>query len=412
MASTLIIAASNNTIFNSIVIKESYYKYESVDLLIVVQANRAGFDSKMYELLKQNNIFSNVYIIENNDINFILKKSCNSKYKRILYKYSLKNFLKNNLQYLIEKKYKYIICPMFTQYIPHIIESLMFDNNTRIYFYEEGTSTYDARFKQLIYFDYYKPKPTEIIKRLKINIKYLLNDYTICRKLYNNLDNRIYLYWPEHISDGKKSFFKLKNINELYEAKKFLHSYFCNIDYVKQNVYQKSKVIFFATYIPETEIIQKKAIDIIINNINRYDIVLKMHPSSTQSRLSFASDKDNEVYVDRDLFYFEALNVDNNFSNKIFIAINTSVVMNLKQMFGEEPYVIFLYKLTPFYYLNEHFKEVVDRYVSDLKKSYSDPSKIVVPSSMYEFEYVVKDFYRRVHNINYSEGKDNGNTFF
>lgn len=396
MKNILMIAGSNNTLINTIVIKEQYFKEDNVDLLILVQANYAGFDKKMYKMVLQNKLFSNVFLLESDEINYISKYLCNTKLKKLFYFRVLKKYMKNKLNNVLSDDYNEILCPMFTQYIPNILD--VFEKcNFKISFYEEGTSTYDCNLEELIKFDYLKAKHNRFKIGIKWYLKYYCNNFLFIHKMRKYVDNKMYVFWPEHLKDGKKdNFYKLKPLILSDVSKNLLETYYMQIDYVKRYVYEKAKVIFLSTYIPETLEIQEKLIDEILNIIPNGEVVLKMHPSSTPMRTKFATDDEGKCYIDRDLFYFESLNINADFSNKILISVNTSAVMNAKTMFQEEPYMIFLYKMTSFYYTNERFRTIVDKYTNDLIEAYNDKEKIAVPNSTLEFNYILKKFYDQV----------------
>lgn len=396
MKNVLMIALSNNTLVNTIVIKEQYFKKEKVDLVILVQANYAGFDKKMYEIVMQKNIFSNVYLLESNEINYILKYLCNTKLKKLFYFRVLKKYMEKKLYGILSDDYTEIICPMFTQYIPNIID-IFEKRNFKINFYEEGTSTYDCNLEELIKFDYLKVKLSSQKIGIKWYLKYYCNNFIFIYKMRKYVEKKMYVFWPEHLKDGPKdNFYKLDSVILTDESKNFLRNYYMQIDYVKRYVYEKAKVVFLSTYITDTLEMQDKLIHDILEIIPNRDVILKMHPSSTPVRTKFAADEEDKCYIDRDLFYFESLNVNGGFSNKILISVNTSAVMNAKTMFQEEPYMIFLYKMTSYYYTSERFRTVVDKYTNDLMALYSDKSKIAVPNSTLEFKYILKKFYKQV----------------
>lgn len=395
MEKKLVIAVNNNTLVNAIAIREQYFKNSQVDLLIIVAANNASFDNIMYDLIKSSQIFTNVYLLEMDEINNFIKYSCNTKIKKLFYFHQLNQYLKNKLNNILLENYTHIICPFFVQYVPNIIE-VFEKHNLIINFYEEGTSVYDCTIDELIRFNSFQIKPVNKILRIKWYLKYIFNNFVLISKMKKYVNYRMYVYWPEHLREKDLGYFKLNPISLSQDTKMFLKEYYEHLDYVKCYIYENAKVIFLSTYIPDTIPIQEKLVKNILKVIPNKEVVLKMHPSSTAVRTKFANDDEGKCYIDRDLFYFESLNINGGFSNKILISVNTSAVMNAKTMFQEEPYMIFLYKMTSFYYTNERFRTVVDKYTNDLIEAYNDKEKIAVPNSTLEFNYILKKFYDQV----------------
>ena len=395
MEKKLIIAVNNNTLVNAVAIKEQYFKSSHIDLLIIVAANNASFDNIMYDIIIHSKIFKNVYLLEMDEINRFIKFACTTKIKKLFYFNELNKYFKNKLKNIGPENYTHIICPFFVQYVPNIIEVFK-KPNLIINFYEEGTSVYDCTIDELIRFNYFQIKPNNLIARIKWYTKYFFNNFILIHKLKQYVDRRMYVYWPEHLKERNVSYFKLNSLNLSIDTKLFLKVYYEHLDYIKRYIYENAKVIFLSTYIQDTVATQEKLVEDILHIIPNRKVVLKMHPSSTAVRTKFAADEEDKCYIDRDLFYFESLNINGGFSNKILISVNTSAVMNAKTMFQEEPYMIFLYKMTSYYYTSERFRTVVDKYTADLIETYNDKDKIAIPNSTLEFKYILKKFYKQV----------------
>ena len=399
----LFIACGNQTILNSVAIKEQYFREEYADLLIVVQLNESGFDYNLYKVIKNKRIFNNIYILERSVISSYINKNCNSRISKLFYSNFLKKYFKYKFLPLINNNYDEFFCPMFYHFIPNIIDIINLKKNLiSITFYEEGTSTYDFPMEGLVFFDLYLLnnviKNQSKINKLKSKTKALFNEFYRANKLKKRVSNKLYVYWPEHIEYNNISQIKLESVIKNSVLRETYESY-CNLlSQEKLERYEMSKVIFMTTYIPDTEKIQLSCIDKILKIININDIIIKTHPSSTNNRKFFGQKYGKKLYFDRDAYYFDALNIKVDFTDKIIVSLYTSTVMNCKTVFDREPYVIFLYKLIPLYYEDDRFRNIADKYVSDLTEAYSDKHKIVVPDSIYEYNYYLSLFKMEINN--------------
>lgn len=160
--------------------------------------------------------------------------------------------------------------------------------------------------------------------------------------------------------------------------------------------YDKRKVIFFPDYeMPETD--QLAILDRVRRKVNEKFIIVKVHNSATVHKKNFALEYNKKypsLYVDRNDYYFEALYTKVDFTNKIFISRGSSLMMYTKQNWGQEPFLIFTYKLYGDYL---HYGDVkqIDDAVLFCKSIYRDPSKVMVPQSRFEFENMVEEAYLR-----------------
>ncbi len=395
MSKRLLLAFSNQTIFNSIAIKENYFRNDDIDLLIIVLTNAAAFDYNLYKIIASKKLFNKVYIIDKNEIDSYLKTFAKTKMKRLFYSRYLQKYLNIKLLFLKNKKYNQFICPMFCNYVPNIINAIMNlqnSNKVNIRFYEEGTATYAFSLKELSLFSIYMIKfsltEISITKRLKTIIKCYLNEFYQYYKLKNFIDDYLYLYWPEHLKFANNNYLRLRQVERTQILKEVYKEYSETLDYIKINRYKKCNIIFINAYVPSTYAMQISVINKVLERCNTMEFIIKTHPASTKNREKFFDDLKNEkIFVDRDAYYFEALNMQIDFTNKMIISIDSSIIMNFKTIFNTEPYIIMLYRLTSSYYTDEVYRENTDRYISDLKKSFDNSYKIVVPNNVYEFDY-------------------------
>ena len=103
---------------------------------------------------------------------------------------------------------------------------------------------------------------------------------------------------------------------------------------------------------------------------------------------------EDRIYVDRNIYIFEALYAQlDNPSDKVLVSCASTATLNPKFMFGEEPYVIFTYRLYNTY--RQVGIERDDWIANALLDAYEDKSKVMIPNSMQE----LKDMIRRIHRL-------------
>lgn len=160
--------------------------------------------------------------------------------------------------------------------------------------------------------------------------------------------------------------------------------------------YSKRKIIFFPDY-HIAESAQLVLMDRIIHKVPEQYVVIKVHNSVTAHKKNFALEYEKShgiIFVDRNDYFFETLYTQIDFTNKIFISRGSSLMMYTKQDWGQEPFLIFTYKLYDDYL---HYGDMnqIDDAVLFCKSIYSDPSKIMVPNSKFEFENMVEEAFLR-----------------
>lgn len=420
MNKILLFAASNQTILNAVAIKEEHFKTEDVDLFIIVQLNSAGFDYDLYSIIAQKNIFKRIFVIDKKELEIYLNSVMNSKLKKLFYCWYLEKYLQIKLQFLANEHYEKIICPMFYHYIPNIINAIKNIQNTKklsISFYEEGTASYAFSIKGLALFNVFLIKfplqSASLMKKIKTTVKYYFNEVVFYYKLKKYIDNKLYIYWPQHLKFNEIIPVKLDYVSKTADLKDVYETYSKKLDYVKINRYRKSRIIFLTCYILGTDEIQFEIIKRILGKVSYCNFILKTHPGSTKNREHFADNMNERIYVDRDAYYFDALNLQVDFSEKIIVTVDSSAIMNFKNIFNVEPYVIFLYKLTNNYYTDTVYRENADRYIKDLKDTFNNTVKIAVPNSVYEFDYYFDLFKVEIDKNELKESRlKNGNTSF
>lgn len=167
----------------------------------------------------------------------------------------------------------------------------------------------------------------------------------------------------------------------------------------KKIIYDKRKIIFLADYLFEDE--QEYMINLIIKSIHPSKTIIKTHTSSTIHKLNFAKKIKNvetALYVDRDTYYFEGMNMFVDFSDKVFISRGSAIMLYMKLIYGKEPYLIFTYKLYKDY-KNEGDVRRIGDLVDMIRNLYDDKSRIMVPDSMSQFEDMV--YYAYIQSLGY-----------
>lgn len=254
---------------------------------------------------------------------------------------------------------------------------------------EEGTGIYSQTRKHLL-----KMRPGYSKKQLLASH---VAEHKYLKHCYAALSDKIYVYSKDEymrINDDKSvDIIELpcvdNNNNVLAEVVKNV----CNIDSNLRIIYEKKKVIFLADYVYEDE--QIILLQSILKEINARAVAVKVHTGCTAHKLNFAKQlkqKYGLMYVDRNTYFFEGLNMSVDFSEKVFVSRGSAVMLYMKLIYGKEPYLIFTYKLYK-EYKNQGDVNRVGDLVDMIRNLYNDKGRIMVPDSMSQYEQMVENAY-------------------
>lgn len=388
----LFYAWSNTILINMLNAKINCFKEEKVDLLIRCSPT---LSREFVDEIKSSGVFENVYFIDMPRMNknrgvfgkipklkmFGMKKAIKNYYIR----YARENFA--------EKNYTCLLTGGMWNDTIFLLDALgRYNRNIKVEFIEEGERSYEGIESIQV---------TVVVANWKERIIKKYNEGSLKRKYKRNISNRLYLYKPERYEEKfRDTLIKLPQILEESNGKCFsiLKKVADRLGDTHLLYYEKRKVYYFANYlIPKYEPTYNTAysiIDVLIKRMGKNRIVIKPHSSSTEHRLNFAEEYEKEVFVDRDNFLFEVLYTKLNVNDKVFVAKSSTSLLYPMQLFGQEPYLIFTYKL--FDYYHQYEDEITEKYVNDLRAMYTSPEKIFVPNTMMELENQINIIYQKI----------------
>jgi hypothetical protein len=114
-------------------------------------------------------------------------------------------------------------------------------------------------------------------------------------------------------------------------------------------------------------------------------VAAKIHTGDPLHAETFAKELEDRVYTDREVYIFEGLYARmRERERKLLVSCISSATINPKFMFGDEPYVIFTYRL-----YNDYQTRPIrgdDWIAGALLDSYSDKTRVMIPNSMEELK--------------------------
>lgn len=377
-------AWSNFTVLNLVNVKLTYFSNEPFDLLI--RSNKTLSNTLLEEVEKQK-IFSNIYYIPMPQIDKRLgiigkiPKLRFWSYKRN-YKNSMERSLENTIKHQI---YDLCIVPGFWSDTLYVIDYIFKQNrNLKIQLVEEGERSYE---------DFLGLTVSDINHSLKEKIISFYMHGKYRRKYLYYLTRELYLYNPSIYENEKITTKVLPAFTESNACclKLLQHSALLEESHVLQ--YDKKNYIYLAGFVVkgyEDNYDQSyHLINTLIETVGNRNVIIKTHSSSTNHRLHFAEQWNSRVFIDREVYIFEALCSTIDLENKVLISRGSSVAMNVKALFNMEPYVILTYRLYPYYH--QYGEETLDGYVERLRKLYTNKEKIFVPNSELEMIKILKE---------------------
>ena len=233
---------------------------------------------------------------------------------------------------------------------------------------------------------------------IKIKIKRYLAEGALAKRFAKNIDS-ICLYRPEYCRpdiDFEKK--QLPIINK--DTNPIMYELLCNavngLDYTHSIRYDKCNFLYFTTYSAEGKPFELRSLEI-LDKIEKVasgrNSIVKVHMGNTSHGTSFAKSYEDRMFVDRERYIFEGLYAQLKHPNKkVFISCASTATINPKFMFGDEPYVIFTYRLYDTY--RQCGVERDDWMSSALIDAYEDKSRVLIPNSLYELEEMLREIYK------------------
>lgn len=316
MKSVLAVINTYSQLLTLIQIKKCFFECDNVDVIISDQTKNT---KSVAERLSDLKYFNEVLWISNNDI-------C-SEDRDIRGKiYSWFYILFGRKVDGITNKYYDELLFFNPDIFLHGIYSILKSKNKNLICsrYEEGILSYsDSRF-----LNDSKLKCTNKI-RSSFGKSYLERD-----------TKQFYCFYPEYYI-GKLKPIKIKQISD---NKEIIGNFLKNIFQINDNdLYIKEKYIFFTSVfdfqgsnpIGEYDLVKK-----IADIVGRDNIIVKTHP---RDKRDVYQDSGLKIYRNSSIPW-EAIQLNNNFSDKVLLTVNSSSVLTVNLMVKEKAKAVFLYK--------------------------------------------------------------------
>ncbi len=248
---------------------------------------------------------------------------------------------------------------------------------------EEGTGTYFYSKKDLAF-------PMFMGKHLKDRIRRKVTEGPLARVLRKDID-AICMYRPEYSQpdvDYRK--LQLPQVNETTNPLVYclLRTATRSVTENQLECYEKSKAIYFSLFTQEGSGYDATSLEILTTLIEAFppgQVAAKIHTGDPVHAESFAREVEDRVFADREVYIFEGLYAQMHDRNqKLLVSCISSAAINPKFMFGDEPFVIFTYRLYSDYQTQPIKGD--DWIAEALLDAYSDKSRVMIPNSMEELK--------------------------
>lgn len=332
---------------------------DNADIYIYHEFNGS---EKISKCLKEKNIFSNVYDVEQYDKKRVWYSGFN-KVKRLFFpELTIKRYLKENVD-MKAKRYKTLVISgnnLFSVNLYNVIKNLT------VYFIDDGIGSYfgdmradDMTLAYRVFNEIFHKGP------LSYDVKKIyVNNREICKtKICDNI-------------------VQLPQIDRNAEITKICCEIF---SYKENNLYKYSKCVYLGQpYFEVPEYIQgseEKILDVLLKIWREQgEVICRLHPRQREETFS-------EMNIDtiRNLWEIECVNQIEN--DSILIGGFSTAQFMPKILVNKEPYIVFLYKmLYPLEYTGRW-----DRVIERFKELYEDKKRIFIPQNLDEFQYVLSE---------------------
>lgn len=267
-----------------------------------------------------------------------------------------------------------------------------YSHNLAITLVEEGTGTYFYSKNDLAF-------PMFMGKHIKDRIRRKVTEGPLAAVLKKKIDS-ICMYRPEY-SHPDIDYHKLRLpvISEIYNpvVHNLLHIATQSILNQKLDRYNAATAIYFSLFSQEGSAYDATSLQILNTLINEMPtdcVVAKIHTGDPIHAETFAKEIENRAYIDRDVYIFEGVYAQmNGRREKLLVSCLSSATINPKFMFGDEPYVIFTYRL-----YNDYQRRPIkgdDWIANALIDAYEDKSRVMIPNTIQDLENAIRSFISR-----------------
>lgn len=314
MKSILVICNTYYQLITAIRLKETTWNNDKVDIAISDQSNNS---KKVTDNLKKLNIFENV-------LNIQTKKLCRNR-KNICLKILRWKYIISGISYfnITDNLYDEIVYYNPDIFVYGIFAKLIKNNNCLICSrYEEGVLSYTDS----LYLDDSYLKYTKFIRKLLH--KELLEEHTL----------NFYCFYPALYS-GKLCPVPILQFDNYKKAGKILKKIF---EVNAENLEIKEKYIFFTSIfdfeggesIGEFDLVTK-----ISELVGKENLIIKTHPRDTRN---IYEENGFKVYKNSSIPW-EAIQLNGDFSDKVFLTVNSGSILGANMMLRDKVKSYFLY---------------------------------------------------------------------
>lgn len=383
-------AWTNLQIVNVTNTRVNLYSEEKADLYI----RMGGHISKeLIAAVKASGVYDNVYSLDPIVLSY---KNMRFGFVPHLKALLLKGAYTNAYNALMEntapcKEYKRVLMAWF--YAENAFVINYFAKHTKhlaITLVDEGTGSYSYGKKELYF-------PGFMASHWKTWLQRWLTERPLAKKYSKNIDS-IALYRPEYCQpdiDYKK--LTLPQIHQ--DTNPVIYNILCgaagSLEPTQFIRYNKRRYFYFSLFSQEGKKFDQTSINIldsVLKNSFSQQVVAKIHPGNTNHRENFAKSYEDRIYVDRSVYMFEALFMQlEKPDDKVLVSCASTATLNPKFMFGQEPYVIFTYRLYDTY--RQIGVERDDWIANALIDAYEDKSRVMIPNSMHELQQMIKSIH-------------------
>ena len=253
---------------------------------------------------------------------------------------------------------------------------------------EEGTGTYFYSKKDLAF-------PMFMGKHLKDRIRRKVTEGPLARILRKDIDS-ICMYRPEY-SQPDVDYRKLQLPQVREETNPEVYRLLCEATRTatkKQMAhYEDSTAIYFSLFTqegPEYDATSLSILTAVADAFPKNRVAAKIHTGDPLHAETFAKELEDRVYTDREVYIFEGLYAQmQKQDQKLLVSCISSATVNPKFMFGDEPYVMFTYRL-----YNDYQTRPIqgDDWIAEaLLDAYSDKTRVMIPNSMEELKTMLRN---------------------
>lgn len=397
---------SNLNLLNAALVKWTYFPEEEADLII--RANLPQLSGKLVRAYVKNGTFHAVHPIPHP---YHLRPEC-GKYGKIPgirkitcfwdhYRYN-ESILSRTVG---KQKYDTLIVPYLGNMIEYIAVYLKKCNpDIQIAFYEEGSFTYTRPISQLLsHMDMGKRTWKDIFAD-KIGEEFFLRQArkNAIRDMYLHIPN------PEMVDPWFQNLRLLPPVARYPECLRPLKEMSAHLKFENVEMYRRRMAVFLAGYCDpisnaKLENCQAMEDDFLVfmtmcQTLGMNECILKPHPGSKVAVEHLGKNfESSRLYIDRNAYLFETMFLAaEDCEDLLLIGRYSATALNIKFWLDKEPYFIYTHRLFPSYVANQD--HTIDRFIENVKSTYRDPEKIMVPNSMAEYKDMLKWVREKIWN--------------